>query len=181
MKNKPVKLKAPTNLKELTWASGLFEGEGWISFQGSTPSMGIQSSDKPVLERFSRAIGGGKIKPRKPRIYDYEKIQTRKPQWAWTVTGFEKVQAVVAFLWYGLSERRRERASEILLGIGTYIRNRKPSQFSKGSKRIHGTVQKYWQGCRCSKCRRASIVYSTENKKAVEKVMGIKKALRTKH
>lgn len=163
-----MKLQLFKSRDELHWASGLFEGEGWISIQGFSPALGIQSSDKDVLERFALAVGGGSIHTRKPRIYAYEHIQTRKPQWAWRIGGFQNVQYVIALLWSGLSKRRKERIKEVLdvakLGNtrkGNIIGSkRKPY----GPKRVrkHGEAQKYWQGCRCELCCTASKKYHSD-------------------
>lgn len=100
------------NLAELLWASGLFEGEGCITYSGkgrATPRLILTTTDLDVLERFKDAIGFGRIsKGRLPQ-------GACKAQYTWDLTSFEKVQAVLAFLWYGLGERRKARARDILL------------------------------------------------------------------
>ena len=150
------------NKDELLWASGLFEGEGWISIQNSTPCLGIQSCDKEVLERVQAAVGEGNIYHRKPRVYDYEKIQSRKEQWAWRVGGIEKVEKIIDLLWYGLSTRRRERAKEVLTTAKERRQNstKKVGRPSTPSK--CGEVQSYWRGCRCVECKQASCLYNKE-------------------
>lgn len=103
-----------TSREELMWASGLFEGEGWICIQGKSPLMGIQMCDKDILEKIQIVTGLGKIYYRKPKVYSYEIIKTRKEQWAWRVQGFHNCQALIAMLWMGLGTRRRNRAVEVL-------------------------------------------------------------------
>lgn len=147
---------------ELLWASGLFEGEGWISIQAFTPQVGIQSTDKDVLERFQAAIGLGNIYHRKTRIYDYEKIHTRKEQWAWRVSGFEKSQAVIAMLWFGLGSRRRARAKEVLGVANSAAFKRIVRKSRVPTITVCGEVQQYWKGCRCDKCKQANTLYTEE-------------------
>ncbi len=110
-----MKLCPFSSREEVIWAAGLFEGEGWISVQKFSPCMGIQMTEKETLERFAKAVGGGPIYYRKPKVYKYEIIHTRKEQWAWRVTGFENVQAVISYLWNWLGPRRRLRAKEVLV------------------------------------------------------------------
>ena len=67
-----------TSREDLMWASGLFEGEGWISTAQLSPIIGIQMCDKDILEKFQAVTGMGKIYYRKPKVYSYEIIKTRK-------------------------------------------------------------------------------------------------------
>jgi hypothetical protein len=107
-------VKPFSSREDVIWAAGLFEGEGWFSVQGKGVSLGMQLSDKDLLIRLQHILGCGNIYYRPPRIYSYETIKTRKSQWAWRVTSFEYVQAVIAYMWPWLSHRRQERAKEIL-------------------------------------------------------------------
>jgi hypothetical protein len=107
--------------QELAWAAGLFEGEGCItvSHNGSgtknQPVLRLNMIDEDTVRRFQRAVGCGPVK-----AYVFKSQGTRKPQFWWYVTSFEKVQAVLAMLWFGLGQRRRVRAVEVLrLGLPT--------------------------------------------------------------
>jgi hypothetical protein len=61
-----------------------------------------------MLERFNTAIGGlGRISG--PTLKD-----RRKPFWTLNVSGFEGVQAVIAFLWMWMSGPKRAQARTTL-------------------------------------------------------------------
>ena len=148
----------------LAWAAGVFEGEGWISLQGKSPSMGIQMCDRDVLEKFSYAVGGGPIYYRNPRNWaNNQSVKSKKDQWAWRITGFEKVQAVVSYLWPWLCSRRRGRIKEVLaIALTGQVHGgmKKGYKTQKALNRPHGDVRKYWQGCRCESCMGASRLYA---------------------
>ena len=165
-----MKLCPFSSREEVIWAAGLFEGEGWISVQKFSPCMGIQMTEKETLERFAKAVGGGPIYYRKPKVYKYEIIHTRKEQWAWRVTGFENVQAVISYLWNWLGPRRRLRAKEVL--VFAKLGKAKPGM-PKGYKireREHGEIQRFWRGCKCDLCREASRVYARRIKAKIPKI-----------
>ena len=114
--------------RDLAWAAGLFEGEGCFSTSLVTrpprPEKGEKNSrrqrstqarlamtDEDTVRRFSEVIGFGSIgnAGRSPSCPSHW-----KPQWTWQCNSHEKVQALVAMLWFGLGARRRARAAEIL-------------------------------------------------------------------
>lgn len=98
---------------ETAWAAGLFEGEGYISSRQNrykqTPMMGLQMTDKDVVERFAATIGVGRIKG----PYAQKGIGT-KPTWRWTTWANDDVETVLNRLWLGLGIRRRARAVEVM-------------------------------------------------------------------
>lgn len=101
------------NREQLAWAAGLFEGEGCITFWTAkdTGNVYIQcvlgTTDRDVLENFQSIIGFGNIHA--------EKFDERyKQSWRWSVSSFEKCQAVIAMLWPWLGRRRKARALEVL-------------------------------------------------------------------
>src|SRR6266540_4369530 len=60
-------------------------------------------------------------------------VGVRRPVWVWGVQSNEEFQAVVAMLWYGLGQRRREKAREILAAVRPYMHPRRGrSQCRKG-------------------------------------------------
>lgn len=153
---------------DLAWAAGLFEGEGWISSQKRNAIIGIQMCDKDVLERFAAIVGCGNIYYRKPRIYSYEVIKSRKEQWSWRLGRRTDVQRVLAQLRPWLSNRRKERADEVLALAASA--NEKPGmprghQTKKVSEYPHGEVRKYWRGCKCDMCLAANRDYSAARRK----------------
>jgi len=96
------------NTTEISWAAGLFEGEGCISLNHRSPMAQLGTTDLDVLRRFQRAVGFGVISPpRRPRF-------STKPYWAWRCHGFAAVQALVAMFWSWLGERRKARTMEVL-------------------------------------------------------------------
>lgn len=157
-----------TTESEIAWAAGLFEGEGWISIQRKTPLIGIQMADKEILERFQSIVGCGKIYYRKPRIYSYERIKTRKEQWAWRLQGREKVGHLLDVLSPWLGSRRKGRAKEVMTIAATSAKQPgmpKGYQTKKVLNRLHGDVRKYWSGCRCVECRKAVNAYCTQKRR----------------
>jgi hypothetical protein len=101
--------------RELAWAAGPFEGEGCITHKGHKgnpsryPTLHLVSTDEDTVRRFHAAVDGlGAVS--KP----YWAPMSTKPVWRWQVCKFEHAQAIVAFLWFGLGERRRARAIEVL-------------------------------------------------------------------
>jgi hypothetical protein len=109
------------NLAQLSWAAGLFEGEGCFVLgkgNGRYPHTRnvravLASTDIDVLLRFQAVVGFGKISSRKT-------IYGAKPVRVWNAGSFEHFQATVAFFWPWLGERRRERARECLLAMREY-------------------------------------------------------------
>jgi hypothetical protein len=108
---------------EIWWARGLWEGEGSFILRqprikkGQTiryrqPVARLNMTDEDSVRRFGAAIGFGKVTgPHR------ESRPHHRPYYAWSVTGFEGFQALVAMLWPGLGQRRRQRATEVLGGF----------------------------------------------------------------
>ena len=105
---------------ELIWASGLFEGEGCISSSAKShrPHLMLGSTDLDVLIRFHIATG------ELGTIYPVKLVPGHKPMFQWNLTRFEGVQAVVAMLWFGLGQRRRERARYLFTAYITHVDRR---------------------------------------------------------
>lgn len=103
---------ATVSLRDLSWAAGLFEGEGCLFFQKArtyqTASMKLGMTDKDVVTRFHAVVGLGNICP--PRM-----LKSGKQLWMWQVVGFANVQAIVAAFWNYLGDRRKAKAEEVLL------------------------------------------------------------------
>jgi hypothetical protein len=107
-------------MSEKWWGRGLFEGEGSFMLRKAKQKPGqrilyrqpvarMNMTDEDSLRRFHRAIGIGSV-----RGPIRESRPTHKPYYLWEVTGFEGVQAAIAWLWPGLGKRRRQRATEVL-------------------------------------------------------------------
>ena len=111
MSDPAVDPKSSRAAMELAWAAGLFEGEGSFTYESRTgiPNVRLSMADEDSVRRFSNAIGFGRVRGPK-----FDKRPNRKPLWEWTAGGFEKSQAILGMLWFGLGSRRRRRAIELL-------------------------------------------------------------------
>jgi hypothetical protein len=108
------------NREELAWAAGLFEGEG--SFFLTTirkngkeyvyPTAALRMTDEDSVLRFQRIIGFGTVHSRD--FKDHPKYSHYKKSFVWRANGFERTQAVAAFLWSGLGKRRKEAVRYVL-------------------------------------------------------------------
>lgn len=88
----------------LSWAAGLFEAEGCITFSG-TSTLTVTSTDAEVLHRLPPLIGG--------KVYGPYERPPRKPIFRWIVWG-RRSEIVGAALrpWFG--KRRRGRVDEVV-------------------------------------------------------------------
>jgi hypothetical protein len=103
--------------RELAWAAGLFEGEGCISSRRRSTKRAthvatrqlaiLVMTDEDTVRRFQAAVGVG-------TVYGPYQRPGKKPEWRWQTTTFEKAQAVIALLWFGLGARRRAHAASAL-------------------------------------------------------------------
>lgn len=106
------------DLGERAWAAGLFEGEGTIYNNKYQPMLRIGTSDQDVAEHFADVVGGKINGP-----YTQLGIGS-KPMYLVSVTGFERVQAVVAALWSYLGDRRKEKISAVMRASAERLRNK---------------------------------------------------------
>lgn len=100
---------------ERAWAAGLFEGEGCISAQHvegySYARVSLGMTDEDPVRRFHRAVGCGSVNcHHSPST----RAKGHKAKWLWRTDKSVEVQAVIELLWWGLGERRRARAIEVL-------------------------------------------------------------------
>ncbi len=111
------RLLSPLDHEDLAWAAGFFDGEGTTcgSHAARYPHLSVSQAgtvEEPpqALVRFQWAVGGlGLISGpvRDPH--------GRRPKWAFHMSGFECVQAVVAMIWPWLGNVKREQATRALL------------------------------------------------------------------
>lgn len=136
------------DVRELAWAAGLFEGEGCITHSGQraaklTPRLVLASTDYDTVERFWTSVGG--IGRMRFQMTTPSSRPNAKNRWEWYVNGHEKVQAVIAMLWFGMGQRRRQKAMEILRwkGAGAPAHEHRGARArawsTKGSVRISAT------------------------------------------
>lgn len=137
--------------RELAWAAGLFEGEGCFGSNPlGYPRAAINMTDEDSLRRFCAAVGVGNVTGPHPKG-DY------KPQWTWQTQGLENVQVVAARLWYGLGQRRRSRAKEVLAAAPPLTSWASRTHCSQGHLYDEeNTLQRSDGGRRCRICKRES-------------------------
>lgn len=139
-----------TNPK-ISWAAGLFEGEGSIfcdSHKRATAA--VNMTDRDVVERFAAVAQMGTI--RGP--YKYSASNNHKPTWVWRIQGYRRVARLFTMFEPWLCSRRTARFKEVLASCGRHP----PTPC--------GTLSGYRRHCRnhetpCDQCRAA---YNTHAK-----------------
>lgn len=104
------------NQKELAWAAGFFDGEGYTACLFRQKGRGtayiattIGQVDRQVLDRFQAAVGVGKVRG------PYQLKAKNQKIWMWSATAnFEHAQAMIAKLWKFLSPVKRDQAAKAL-------------------------------------------------------------------
>jgi hypothetical protein len=97
--------------ERLAWAGGFFDGEGCFSRCGDGLNARITHTDPVLLDQFRSTVTIGKIYgPYAPHKTSFGK----KPQYVFTVSGFERVQALLAMLWPNLGSAKRTKAMSLL-------------------------------------------------------------------
>jgi hypothetical protein len=107
------------NREDLSWAAGLFEGEGCFTYLPAGISRPIRASlgmtDEDVVRKFHKIIQLGTVDgPITPSPDKRFNNRIYKPKWVWRVDSFERVQAVGAMFWPWLGIRRKNKFREIL-------------------------------------------------------------------
>jgi hypothetical protein len=106
--------------EEIAWAAGLFEGEGCISYtthprrKNNGVYLQLTMVDEDVVRHFGYIVQLGRVDG--PH-YSKQKLKNggdKKPYWYWKVHGLEKVQAIVAWFWPWLGDRRKQRAIKLM-------------------------------------------------------------------
>jgi hypothetical protein len=92
---------------EVSWAAGLFEGEGTITQCGGRLVVRVKMTDEEVVYEFARIIQFGEV---------YGPYQhggpVRKPYWIWHADEYEALD-VLEILWPWLSGRRKGQALDL--------------------------------------------------------------------
>jgi hypothetical protein len=99
-------------MHSIEWAAGLFEGEGCMYKAKNRPcsfTLTVGSSDKDVLEKFSDAMGCGKITERTAK-----KEAHHKDFWVWNLYKGENIRRVLAAMLPHFGNRRAYQALNIL-------------------------------------------------------------------
>lgn len=107
-------IRTMTTRTQIAWAAGLFEGEGCFTIHANKktgrnyPRASLASSDRDIVLRFAKIIGGGIIDRQAPTGYGIKHL------WRWTICGYAKVKHVGDLFAEWLGERRRTQLSKVL-------------------------------------------------------------------
>ena len=99
---------------DIVWAAGLFEGEGYISTNTKTKTnhywcIGIEMTDKDVLDRYANVIGSNLLRPRKTM----KKLQ-KKQSWIVVTTKRSEVLRILKMFLPHFGKRRAAKAIEAI-------------------------------------------------------------------
>jgi len=97
------------NYDDLAWCAGLYEGEGsaYTKTREGRLTVMIDMTDEDVVRAFHQRIGLG-------HVARSSKLPSGKICWRWSAASFEQGQAVLAYLWPWLGERRKAQATRVL-------------------------------------------------------------------
>jgi LAGLIDADG-like domain len=101
-----------TDISEIAWAAGLFEGEGTMYIANDRwrqPTVSVTSTDLDVLEKFASIMGVGKVYKRQDN-----RKETYKTAYKWSVQSRNDVVQVLELLMPFLCSRRKAKAEELL-------------------------------------------------------------------
>lgn len=159
--------------ENISWFSGLFEGEGSISINRDKTVravLQITMTDEDVIRKAHNIIGVGNVTgphgPYRPN---------EKPTWSWRVSRFEESQAVMAAIYQFLGARRKARIKEVL----DITSNEKPRSYGNDIKCGYGhlrTVNAYkndrghWICRECTKKKEERRVRRSIKAKALEHI-----------
>ncbi len=108
----------PLIREELAWAAGFADGEGSFfscnngKTAGRQPVFSISQVDQRALIRFYNAVGFGSVTD--PYQPPSRAKGNSRPICRYRVSGFNRVQAIMALLWTWLGPVKREQAKSIL-------------------------------------------------------------------
>jgi hypothetical protein len=100
---------------EWTWAAGLYEGEGTVSRRSNGWSICLSMTDEPVIRRFHRAVGCGKVYG--PYARNAEKGHT--PILEWVVSDKAGVDRFIERIQPNLGARRRAQLAPVIEHFST--------------------------------------------------------------
>ena len=136
--------RAPTSDTELAWAAGFFDGEGSTNglMGGSRRHTGVRIrvvqagwAGVPLLERFQRAVGTGKIYAIRLRTEHHQAT------WAYELGRRHDVISVLGLLWPWLGLAKRYQALAVL---DIAWRTRQRGRICKRGHLLEGTNLVTW-------------------------------------
>ena len=111
---------------DLSWAAGLFEGEGSCCVctdhnKGTKQArVKISMTDKDVIEHFHSVVGFGTVVPNGPSSKVLASRPDFKPQWCWSTGNFERVQYFICMFYSLMGTRRKQQMLNTLRIMRTY-------------------------------------------------------------
>ena len=103
--------------KEIAWAAGLIEGEGYLTWINGYPAIGVEMTDKDVIDRYAAlfpAPRGRKVMHRKNKNYTPGSSSPRLDSYRYEVQGGTAI-GVMMTLYPLMGLRRQARIREMVL------------------------------------------------------------------
>ena len=101
---------------DIVWAAGLFEGEGYIYTNADHyRCIGIEMTDKDVMQRYAAVVGYGQLKPRKTVPAN------RKQSWRWDIGKRSEVLRILKDFLPHFGKRRSAKAIEAINHLNEII------------------------------------------------------------
>ncbi len=133
-------------MKDIEWATGIFEGEGCISITGNGGvKLGVKMNDHDIIHRLHASFGCGSVHPAGPK------------QLLWRCTYALDCKAVLEAMLPLLGERRSARAAWALNRISEmrwYPRRAGSNECHRGHALLDENVYLYHGKKHCRQCRR---------------------------
>jgi len=100
-------------LADLYWLAGLFEGEGCVSVQGRTPTLGIAMADRDVIARVGELWGVT------PSVQRYNsRVPNTRTLWRVRLHG-RRAMVWMERLFPHLGARRQQRIFDVAFRVGS--------------------------------------------------------------
>ena len=108
-----------TGLKSIEWAAGLYEGEGYLTYDSNAKKwlLGIEMTDADVLQEFHETVEVGRFRGPYKRPCD-ETNPNKKPTYFWSVRKKADIFKVICDFYPYMGERRRAKFDEFLTTYG---------------------------------------------------------------
>lgn len=111
--------KPELSRESLAWVAGFWDGEGCVGIANTNTTRGhptfsiVQASaEAPVI--LQRVLDAVQVPGSLNGPYEYPRQPTWAPRWQLRITGYERVQAVLAMCWPWLSQTKRDQARAAL-------------------------------------------------------------------
>ena len=140
------------DVKELYWAAGFLEGEGWFGISAASPVISASQVQKEPLERLQKIFGG--VISLRNNAGVRARGTNSKDIWVWGVCGGKAI-GVMLTLWTLLSEKRRHSIEKAVSAWRSRLRVMNRSLglcYSHGRDFVRGSAAK--GNVRCLKCRK---------------------------